>query len=135
MTTPPSRPAGLHDEVYIFPRSLSVAIAALGPGRPVQFSLHPTPAEVAAGWGGYAAIACLPGEEPVPSISPEVARRIGYYIGRWISGHLEGDWMYQTAHRWPAWDRTHVGPVAAECGWTGYVDAAAIRKITQGEAR
>jgi hypothetical protein len=67
------------------------------------------------------------------SPSPEVARRTGYYIRQRLTGQFEAGCMFETAYRRPAWNREHAGPVAAECGWTDYVDAAAIRAVAQGE--
>jgi hypothetical protein len=128
MTTSVPRPGQLHDEVYVYPAAVSAALAVLAAGGPNLFTLEPTHAELAAVRAG------APLTDLLAPPSPEVTRRIGYYMRQWLAGQLEDGWMFATAYRWPARDREHAGPAAAECGWTDYVDAAAVRRITRGEA-
>lgn len=128
MTTPAPQPGQLHDEVFVYPAVVSLAIAVLETSYPAHMTMPLTQAALAA-VSGFAPLTDTAG-----SPSPEVTRRIRYYTAQWFTGHLDGAQMHEIACRWPAWNRTRTGPVAAECGFTDHVDAAAIRRITQGEA-
>jgi hypothetical protein len=128
MTTPAPQPGQLHDEIFVYPAGVSLAVAALEASCPAHMTMQLTQSALAAVCG-FAPLTDAPGFP-----SPEVTRRIRYYTAQWFTGQLDGIQMHEIACRWPAWNRTHTGPVAAECGWTDYVDAAAIRRITRGEA-
>ena len=120
------------DVVRAFTANLAPHMAA----GAVHFYLAP-------GWAHYFTSAAVrmitageaPGDAPaaLSPVSP-VLRRVRRYLADREAGALDSFSMYATAYSWPAWDRQNPGAVAAECGWTDYVDAAAIRTLTRGEA-
>lgn len=121
-----------HDQVRTFTERMAPLFAV----QRIFFNLRP-------GWAEYFSAAAVraitageaPGDAPAsPGPASPVGRRIAHYRTAEAAGGLDGLSMYAIAANWPAWDREHPGPVSAECGYTDYVDAAAIRTVTRGEA-